>query len=103
MDSESVTKCAIRNTNCIICGARFAKERASKLYCSKKCRQAAYYHKDKIDVIRNSVFKGINGQILNFPMKEYREYNKIRDRLLNYKKLQSHFKKVEEGSADWNF
>jgi hypothetical protein len=102
MIDDTVTRFAIRNTNCIICGAKFAKDRASKLYCSKKCRQAAYYHKDKIEAIRNSKMKGINGQILTFSMREYKEYNKIRDRLMNYRKLQSHFKQVEEGSKEWD-
>jgi hypothetical protein len=102
MIDNSVTKFTIGNTNCIICGAKFAKDRASKLYCSKKCRQAAYYHRDKIEAIRNSEMKGINGQILTFSMREYKEYNKIRDRLINYRKLQLHFKNFEEGSKEWN-
>ncbi len=102
MISNTVMISAIKNTHCIICGEPFDKARASKLYCSKKCRQAAYYHKDKIDAIRKSQSKGISDQIQTFSMKEYKEYNRIRDRLRNYRTLQSHFSDVEEGSPAWD-
>ncbi|HEV8506005.1 MAG TPA: hypothetical protein VGQ53_11415 [Chitinophagaceae bacterium] len=96
-----VTILPIKNTACIICGKAFYRERAGKLYCSAKCRQAGYYHKDKLTAIRNSQNCGTSREILTFSVKEYKQYCTYRDRIRNYRKLESHFKPAEKGSETW--
>jgi hypothetical protein len=81
----------------------FTQNRAGKLYCSPKCRQSAYYHKGKIVELKNWNVPGINNEILNFSLKEYKKYLFYRDKINNYRKLQSHFKPCEKGSDEWNF
>ena len=98
MITDSVTKYLIRNTNCVVCGIAFTKERASKLYCSSKCRQSGYYHKDKIAIIRNSMANGINKKILIFSIKEFKKYVAFREKIKYYKYLESLNKKAEIGT-----
>ena len=103
MGTNSVIIAPVKNTNCIMCGKAFIKERASKLYCSPKCRQSGYYHKDKIAAIRLSQSKGISNEQVSFSLKEYKKYNQYRDLLRKYRELESEFHHVKEGSEDWNF
>ncbi len=103
MVTNSVTITSIKNTNCVICGKAFKAERAAKLYCSAKCRQSAYYHKDKIAAMRVSLANGISAEIFTFSLKEYKKYNHYREELKNYKKLEADFPNVQEGSDEWNF
>lgn len=97
----SVTVLSIKNSRCIICGSTFTRDRAAKLYCSSKCRQTAYYHKDRIAVLRVSHSAGIHAQLLTFSIKEYKKYISYRDRIKEYRRLQSQFRHVEEGSQAW--
>jgi hypothetical protein len=101
IDKDSVKVLAIKNTCCIICGAGFTHERAGKLYCSTRCRQTAYYHKDRIALLRESHNAGINAQPFTFLIKEYKKYLHYRNKIKDYKKLQSQFRHVEEGSQEW--
>jgi hypothetical protein len=98
---DSVTVLPIKNSRCIICGSTFSRDRAGKLYCSSRCRQTAYYHKDRIALLRESHSAGINAQLLTFLIKDYKKYLHYRDKIKEYKRLQSQFRHVEEGSQAW--
>ena len=47
-DTNSVTP-PLRNTHCFICGKPFNTERFGKLYCSAKCKQFGYNHKERLN------------------------------------------------------
>lgn len=100
--SSSVTPLPIKNTHCIICGAAFTHDRAGKLYCSSRCRQSGYYHKDKILILRKSQFSGISREILTFKLKEYKQYCIYRERIINYRRLESQFGNMQAGSPEWD-
>jgi len=63
----------ISNSACIRCGKHFKHPRVGKLYCSPKCKQFAYYHKDKI-ASHILAHKAQNETVKTLPIKEYAWY-----------------------------
>ena len=59
MEIDSVINDTIKNRACIVCGAGFSIPRSGKLYCSKRCKQFSFYHREEIIEIKNTK-KGIN-------------------------------------------
>jgi len=86
MDTTSVTYASIRNSACLVCGKGFSTPRAGKLYCSSKCKQFSFYHRDEIHAIREANM-GINESIVVLKLKEFNEYNSIVALLAEMKEL----------------
>lgn len=85
-DTNTVTP-FLRNSHCIICGTLFVTERMGKLYCSSKCKQFGYNHKDKIFQSENIVGNGINATPQTFYLDEFQFYDKRQKMLKRYKEL----------------
>ncbi|WP_336516455.1 hypothetical protein [Pollutibacter soli] len=101
MNNESVTIHPIKNTHCIICNKMFSNCRASKLYCSSKCRQFGYYHRAELKVIRQSQETNKTKAVIDFSLADYRDYIKIQEKVKSYQKLESHFKPATPGTDRW--
>jgi hypothetical protein len=100
--ADSVTIMRIKNTSCIICGSTFMIKRAGKLYCSSRCRQAGYYHKDKIFALRKSQYPGNSNGIFSFRLKEYQLYCQYQERIRSYRRLERQFENLQPGTDEWN-
>jgi len=77
----------LRNSHCIICGTPFNTARMGKLYCSPKCKQFGYNHKEKIFQSGNIVGKGINAKPQTFYLDEFQFYDKRQKMLKRYLEL----------------
>ena len=84
--TNSVTH-TLKNTHCIVCGNPFNTARISKLYCSAKCKQYGYYHKEKISNNVSNTVTGINPKPQSFYIEEYSLYDKRIKMLKRYKEL----------------
>jgi hypothetical protein len=102
METYSVTLDSIKNKVCIVCGAGFSISRAGKLYCSTKCKQFAYYHKDEIEKLKNGK-RGINNEPIQLSIREFKTYDILVDKAREYQKLKdrqkSSFLNFEEQHA----
>jgi len=77
----------MKNDTCVICGKQFDKPRAGKLYCSNKCKQAAF------DMKKHSIRK-------TEVVKEEPNHNVKLDRLYHFNLYE--FKQVKEKSGiEW--
>src|SRR5208283_4946601 len=85
----------LRNSHCIICGNPFKIARFGKLYCSAKCKQYGYNHKESINVPRNSNDNGINAKPQTFYIDEFQYYDKQQRLLRRYKELKEKLTKWE--------
>lgn len=86
METILETNQVIRNTACIICGVAFKVPRAGKLFCSAKCKQFHYYHKDQIIELERS-HKGMSDECQRVSLKEYEGYSSTVKRLNEYREL----------------
>lgn len=84
--TNSVTS-TLKNSRCIICGTAFQTARASKLYCSNKCKQFGYTHKEKIKSLFPNSFDGINEKTESFYIDEFSLYDKRFKLLKRYREL----------------
>ena len=82
-DTNTVTN-NLRNSHCIICGKPFNTARMGKLYCSTKCKQFGYNHKDIINQPANICGTGINAKPQTFYIDEFQFYNKRQKMLKRY-------------------
>ena len=77
----------IRNTHCIVCGVAFVHARVGKLYCSNRCKQFGYNHREKIKQVLETKKEGINKQPIVFLIDDYIAYNKSFKSLKRYREL----------------
>ncbi|HUZ59860.1 MAG TPA: hypothetical protein VMU83_13880 [Hanamia sp.] len=96
-DTDTVTPFH-RNSHCVICGTPFTTARMGKLYCSAKCKQFGYNHKDKIFQSENIAGTGINAKPQTFYLDEFQFYDKRRKMLKRYKELEN--KQTQRELAD---
>ena len=85
-DTISVTH-SLRNSHCIICGNPFKIARFGKLYCSAKCKQFGYNHKEKTTQAGNVSGIGINATPQTFYIDEFQFYNKRQKSLKRFNEL----------------
>jgi len=88
METESDTLHLIRNRACIVCGAAFSFPRAGKLYCSAKCKQFHYYHKQEIMELKQAK-RGISNENQELSLKEYNSYSLSVKRSNQYQTLKN--------------
>jgi len=83
-DSVSIS---VVKTHCIVCNSEFAKPRAGKLYCSNRCKQFGYNHKQ----INIPVLQPGNEQIKRtkrkFLLEDFAFYVEKYNKLKRYKEL----------------
>jgi hypothetical protein len=97
--SNKKVKKSLQNTHCIICKSEYTKARVGKIYCSNRCKQFGYNHKD--DFNKNSVENlddhkekkrkilhsdFITYQLIGIKIKRFKELNKRNDSFLQEKK-----------------
>jgi len=87
-DTNTVTP-FLRNSHCIICGKPFDTVRMGKLYCSAKCKQFAYHHKEEIFQPENIAGIGINAKPQTFYLNEFQFYDKRQKSLKRYNELKN--------------
>jgi predicted nucleic acid-binding Zn ribbon protein len=87
METGSVTYDTIKNRVCVVCGAAFKVPRAGKLFCSAKCKQFNYYHKEQIIELEQAR-KGISNEYHELSLKEYNNYSITVKHLNEYHNLQ---------------
>lgn len=85
-DTNTITS-SLRNSHCIICGTPFNTARVGKLYCSAKCKQFGYNHRDKVFQSQNISDTGINAKSQTFYLDEFRFYSKRQKMLKRHKEL----------------
>ena len=85
-DTISVTH-TLRNSHCIVCGSPFKIARFGKLYCSAKCKQFGYNHKEHFNQGENINGTGINATPQTFFIDEFQFYDKRHKMLRRYKEL----------------
>ncbi len=86
LDTNTVTD-TLRNSHCIICGTPFNTARVGKLYCSDKCKQFSYNHKEKIFRSKNISGTGISAKPQTYYIEDFQFYNDRRRMLKRYKEL----------------
>lgn len=92
-DTNTVTP-FLRNSHCIICGTPFNTARMGKLYCSAKCKQFGYNHKEKIFQAKNIAGKGINAKPQIFYIDEFQFY-------INRQKMVKRYKELMYKQSQW--
>lgn len=85
-DTKSVTT-SILNTHCTVCGKPFQKARASKLYCSNRCKQYGHNHRSEIRQVLKVREEGINRRPLTFFIDDYVRYDNMQKMLRRYREL----------------
>jgi uncharacterized Zn finger protein (UPF0148 family) len=85
--NNSVILHAIRNTTCITCGKPFQVPRAGKIYCSPKCKQFSFYHKEEIKSLQAST-REINNSVIRLPLRAFESYNSTVLNLNEFQELQ---------------
>lgn len=98
-DTNTVTT-NLRNSHCIICGKPFETARMGKLYCSAKCKQFGYNHKEKILQFERIAGIGINAKPQTFYLEDFQFYNESRKRVKRYKELSSKQQRWELAKAE---
>jgi hypothetical protein len=91
---KSVTPILI-NTRCIVCGTAFPVARASKLYCSSRCKQFAYNHPNEIEQALARRERGINPTPISFYIDDYNDYCSIQ-------RMVKRFKELEKKRKEWD-
>jgi hypothetical protein len=94
--SDSDTKSVIlirRNTHCAVCNKQFEVARVGKLYCSHRCKQFGFNHKNEIQEILKIRMLEYNPEIISFFIDDYVLYNKRQITLKRFKELEK--KKLE--------
>jgi hypothetical protein len=89
---------ARRNTHCIICGNPFHIARTSKLYCSSRCKQYGYYHKENIYTDKLDP-KSTNENMLSFYLDEFSLFEKTARMIKKHRELKR--KSVIKDSIDY--
>ncbi|MDP4286228.1 MAG: hypothetical protein Q8891_17600 [Bacteroidota bacterium] len=97
LDTISVTS-KIVNTNCIVCGNAFERPRMGKLYCSSRCKQFGYNHKNEINQALADKQTGINQIPKVFFIEDYTSYDRKRKMLKRYRELER--KRLQWESVD---
>jgi len=75
------------NTHCIVCGKGFDKGRVGKLYCSARCKQFGYNHKNEINEALEVQGKGIKHKPVIFSLEDFAKYNKLQKMLRRFRDL----------------
>ena len=69
------------NTHCIVCKTPFNKARSSKLYCSARCKQFGYNHKDELSKMRDSASINEKHKSIKLSQLDFEAY------LINFQKV----------------
>ena len=86
----------LRNSHCIMCGKAFSILRVGKLYCSARCKQFGYNHKEKII----KVVTGISAKQQIFYIDEYQFYEKQQRKLRLFNELSYKQNKWEHAETE---
>lgn len=83
-------------THCIVCNSAFTKPRAGKLYCSNRCKQFGYNHKEIRLIESAQVINPKNKPFKKFRLEEYANFNEMVTDLKKYKELSKRHQKFQE-------
>ncbi len=75
------------NTHCIVCKTPFNKARSSKLYCSGRCKQFGYNHKDELSKMRDSASINEKNKCIKLFQEDYEAYLMNFQKVKRYKEL----------------
>lgn len=75
-ETKSVTP-LLQNTHCIVCRSAFQAARVGKLYCSTRCKQFGFNHRDQIKDLLSIKRRSINPESLVFFIEDYHEFIKL--------------------------
>ena len=75
------------NTHCIVCKTPFNKARSSKLYCSGRCKQFGYNHKDELRKMRDSASINEKNKSIKLYQEDYEAYLMNFQKVKRYKEL----------------
>jgi predicted nucleic acid-binding Zn ribbon protein len=92
-------KAFIANTHCIVCGTAFQTARTGKMYCSSRCKQFGYNHKQRINQLISDRNRSINPSSMSFSIDEFNLYNKKQKMLRKLKELsrkKKHWESVDQ-------
>jgi|GEM_PF-4255708 len=78
---------SVIKTHCIVCNSAFLKPRAGKLYCSNKCKQFRFYHKEKFALEQKVLSFKHKRQVKKFSIEDYQRYLEMSVDLKKYKIL----------------
>jgi hypothetical protein len=92
---ENSVTTLVRNSSCIVCGTAFPIARAGKLYCSTRCKQFGFYHRNEINQTIEERQKGISQKEILFFIDDYADYCRIQ-------KMAKRFKELEKKRKEWD-
>jgi endogenous inhibitor of DNA gyrase (YacG/DUF329 family) len=75
------------NTHCIVCKTPFNRARSSKLYCSARCKQFGYNHKDELRNIRDNASINEKHKCVKLSQVDYEAYLINFQRVKRYREL----------------
>jgi len=88
--NNSITNSVIHilgNTACIVCGTAFQAARVGKIYCSPRCKQFGYNHKDQISRSLKAKSIGILAKPQIFFIEDFNSYTKNQRILKTFREL----------------
>lgn len=90
---------SLSKTHCLVCNSLFTKPRVGKLYCSNRCKQFGYTHKNLINknIISNNESVKIKRKRIN--INEYFYYRDMIEKIKRFKELSKRNSRYEEEAA----
>lgn len=93
----------IRKTHCIVCKSPFLQPRAGKLYCSNRCKQFVYNHKENKTIDIPLFNKKVKQTKKRFLLEDYASFIEMANDLKRYKELYKRNERFIENQRVLNF
>lgn len=87
---------SVRKTHCIACNSAFLKPRAGKLYCSNRCKQFGYNHKEIRIVEIPQANERITQTKRRFRLEDYTYFIELVNDLKRYRELLKRFERFKD-------
>lgn len=94
--SNNSVKKSFLNTHCIVCKSLFTKPRVGKLYCSNRCKQFGYNHKNLQNEITSSFDEPKKAKRKKINIGEYLFYREMIEKVKRFKELSKRNCRYEE-------
>jgi hypothetical protein len=87
---------SVLKTNCIVCNTAYLKPRVGKLYCSNRCKQFGYNHKERKLEQLPETNKEVRRTQRRFLLKDYAYFVEMNVKLKRYRELSKRFEKFKD-------
>jgi len=100
--SNSSVNNSLLKTHCIVCNTLFTKPRVGKLYCSNRCKQFGYNHKQLMPGKKEVEFEKKNQSKKKVFLEDYSYYLQMNNKLKRFKELSRRNEKFKEEERKMN-